>query len=90
MMHRVHWFELAIEQLEDLCNQANARMLEQILDAVDDVNRRLARDPHNEGESRAYGIRITFVWPLAVFFRVEPDGQNVTVLRVQLLNRRKP
>lgn len=89
-MFQVEWLESAIDRLEEFWNQADARLRRDIMDAADNVNRRLALDPHHEGESRAFGARITFVWPLVVWFRLEPDGQTVTVIRVRLLRGRRP
>jgi hypothetical protein len=52
------------------------------------VERRLAEDPVHEGESRLEGRRITFIPPLAVTFRIDPDAEAVTVLQARVFRRR--
>jgi len=54
------------------------------------IEQSLRNNPHNAGESRSGGRRIVFAPPLAVVFRVEADGQTVTVLQVRLSRPRRP
>ena len=41
----------------------------------------LGDDPHGQGESRPGGRRITFVAPLGLFYRIDPNDR-VTVIQV--------
>ena len=89
-MKRVEWLQSALDELAALWTQASSSQRRAITTASNTIEQRLRRDPHNEGESRSRGRRMTFVPPLAVIFRLEPDGQTVTVLSVGLIRRRRP
>jgi hypothetical protein len=70
----------AESHLAELSNDATDR--QEITNAADEIDYRLARDPHHEGESRSADTRIVFVRPLAVLFEIsDPDGM-VRVLKV--------
>ena len=88
MMFRVRWAKRAIEALTNSWLQASSDQRQVITAAANHVEQRLRRDPHNEGESRPKGRRITFVQPLAVVFRIEADGQTVSVLQIRVYRRR--
>jgi len=87
-MFRVRWERRALDELANLWSQADPASRQAITTASHAVDQHLQRDPNQEGESRFQGRRITFVAPLAVVFRVEPDGQTVSVLQVRLFRRR--
>jgi hypothetical protein len=89
-MYHVEWLQSALDELTVIWNQADSALRKAITAASHEIDLRLQSDPHNEGESRTHGTRITFVVPLAALFRVEPDGQTVTVLQVRLFRRRSP
>jgi hypothetical protein len=89
-MFRVRWERRALDELTDLWTQADSALRQDITAASHTIDRRLARDPLNEGESRPRGRRITFIPPLAVFFRVENDGQTVSVLHLRLFRPARP
>lgn len=77
--------------MEDLANfwlNADSTLRQSITAASSEVDRQLSREPHVQGESRPQGRRITFVPPLAVVYRIEADGQTVSVLQVRLFRRR--
>ena len=88
-MFRVRWQRQAADELTDLWTRASSVQRRAITRASHLVEQRLRTDPSNEGESRPDGRRITFALPLAVTFRVEADGQTVSVLEVRLLRRRQ-
>jgi hypothetical protein len=88
-MFRVEWLQIALDELTDLWMQADASQRHAITTASHAIEQRLRSDPAGEGESRSGGRRITFVFPLAVRFQIEADGQTVTVLHVRLFGRRK-
>jgi hypothetical protein len=71
MMFRVRWERRALDELARLWTQANSVLRQSITSASHTVEQRLKVDPHNEGESRSQGRRITFGAPLAVVFRIE-------------------
>jgi len=87
-MFRVEWLQSALDELMIQWMQANATQRQAITTASHAIDQRLGNDPSNEGESRPGGRRITFVAPLAIRFRIEADGQTVTVLHVRLFGRR--
>jgi hypothetical protein len=69
----------AENQLAELWNGAPDRGA--ITRAADEIDRRLAKDPHREGESRTETTRILFVRPLAVLFEISDADRMVHVLR---------
>jgi hypothetical protein len=50
--------------------------------AADEIDRLIAADPLNQGESRDEGERLLVVHPLAVRYTVSPDDCLVTVRAV--------
>ena len=87
-MFRVRWERRALDELANLWSQADPGTRHAITAASHIVDQNLRRSPTHEGESRTQGRRITFVAPLAVVFRVEADGQTVSVLQIRLFRRR--
>jgi hypothetical protein len=87
-MFRVRWERRALDEIARLWTQANSVLRQAITAASHAVDQRLRVDPHNEGESRSNGRRITFIAPLAIIFRIEADGHTVSVLQVRLFQRR--
>jgi hypothetical protein len=49
--------------------------------AADEIDARLATQPHVEGESRSQSTRVLFVEPLAVLFEVSEPDRMVYVLK---------
>ena len=79
-MYRVIWSLVARAELAAIWNSAPASDDQLLVWAVADLAFRLERDPEYEGESRPMGTRVTFSWPLAIWFQVlAPD----TVRRAQ-------
>jgi hypothetical protein len=87
-MFRLRWARRALDAMADDWLQADPVLRQAITAAAHAVEQRLRKNPHNEGESRSEGVRITFASPLAVTFRIEPDGQTVSVLEIRLLRPR--
>jgi plasmid stabilization system protein ParE len=50
--------------------------------AADRIDRLLAQNPSQEGESREQDLRVSFQTPLGVLFRVRPDDCIVEVIHV--------
>ncbi len=88
-MIRVDWLQSELDRMTNFWLQADSVLRQAITAACNTLDRRLSRDPWNEGESRSGRRRFTFVAPLAVTFRIEPDGQTVTVLHVRLYQPRR-
>ena len=83
-MFRLDWIQSALEELTNNWLRADSVLRQAITRAIDEIEMCLLRNPHGEGESRSNGQRITFVPPLAITFRVEADGETVTVLQARL------
>jgi hypothetical protein len=88
MNYRVEWLQSALDELATIWTQADSVRRQAITAASHTLDQRLRNDPFNEGESRPKGRRITFVPPLAVTFRLEFDGQTVSVLQVRMFRQR--
>lgn len=79
---KVLWTPSARNDLADLWLKADSAQRQMITSATGSIDRRLAADPANEGESRPGGRRISFAPPLGVAFRVDQGRATVSVLRV--------
>jgi len=73
-MDRVRWTERADSDLARLWMLTDSDMRAAINVAVNSVERRLAKDPLSEGESRAEDERVAFEYPLGFSFRVDSQG----------------
>jgi hypothetical protein len=89
-MFRVKWLQSALNDLAAAWVQTDSTERAAITAASNQIDKRLSGDPEEEGESRPKGRRITFVPPLAVTFRVEPDGRTVSVVKVRLFRQGRP
>jgi plasmid stabilization system protein ParE len=89
-MFRVEWLQTALNQLTSIWTDADSVVRQAITAAGNRIDQQLQSDPYSGSESRPGGRRIAFVSPLGILFRVEQDGQTVTVLRVWLFRKRTP
>ena len=89
-MFNVGWLQTALDGLTDLWTRADAKGRKAITAASHELDQLLAKDPRDAGESRSSSVRIVFVYPLAVRYRIETDGRTVTVLHVRTFHRRRP
>jgi len=87
-MFYVEWLESALDELTRLWTQADSATRRTLTAASHEIDTRLESDPETESESRPFGRRITFVSPLAVIFRVEADGETVTVVSIRMFRTR--
>jgi hypothetical protein len=87
-MFRVRWEDTALSELAAIWLQADSALRQLITDATNRIDQQLQTDPLTDSESRPGGRRILFVSPLGITFRIEADGQTVSVLRVWLFRRR--
>lgn len=88
-MFRVEWLNSASDELATAWAQSSSRTRRAITTAAHELDKRLAAKPKEEGESRSKDRRVTFIPPLAVTFRLEADGQTVTVLHIRLFEKRR-
>ena len=79
-MYTVRWKRTALDRLAELWLEADNRSA--VTTAVDEIDRILAGDPHNAGESRSGETRVLFVAPLGVFFEIPDSSKVVDVLRM--------
>ena len=79
-MYTVRWKRTALDRLAELWLEAADRRSVTI--AVDEIDRILATDPHNAGESRSEQTRVLFIAPVGVFFDIHDSTQVVEVLTV--------
>jgi len=80
MRWTVTWRSSAQNHLATLW--VNAQDRSAVRAAADTIDANLARDPYAQSESRASGLRIMIVAPLAVLYEVSDDDRLVTVLAV--------
>jgi hypothetical protein len=88
MRFRVRWEGTALNELATLWTQVSSGMRRLITRASHQIDRQLQGDPFGSSESRPGGRRILFLPPLGTLFRVEADGQTVSVLRVWIYRKR--
>ena len=81
---RVEWVQTAQDELMDLWMQADSATRRAITAASRAVDRALAANPLNVGESRGGDDRVMFEHPLGVMFQVDPAKQIVWVVSVWL------
>jgi len=79
-MYSVRWTSTARRLLTELWLEAADR--NQVQRAADEIDRILAEDPLNAGESRVSNIRILIQRPLAVYFDVYERDRRVHVWRI--------
>ncbi len=87
-MFRVQWLQTALDQLATAWVNADSTLRAQITRATQQIDHSLQTDPLQDSESRPGGRRVLFVAPLGILFRIEADGQTVSVLRVWLFRRK--
>jgi len=78
MNYSVEWADAAEQQLAKVWSDAKDKPA--VNDAVDEIDRRLGRDPHSQGESRSGHKRILFMGPLVVLFYIDEKKREVTVV----------
>ena len=80
MNHTVVMTTAAERQLAELWLKDTQRSA--VSRAADEIERRLRRDPEQQGESRDRGRRILIESPLSVLYRVEPADRKVVIVAV--------
>ncbi|MGH7139851.1 MAG: hypothetical protein ACREHD_29280 [Pirellulales bacterium] len=79
MNYRVRWSAVAEDELTRIWLQASDR--DEVTKAAQSIDKRLAGNAPNEGESRVRG-RIIFASPLAARYRVYQNSNDVEVAHV--------
>jgi hypothetical protein len=82
-MFTVEWTDYALDQLADVFVSLDLNTQDQLSKAVEVLNRRLAIDPLDEGESRNGPFRLTYAGPLGILFRVNTAKGEVQVTEVK-------
>jgi hypothetical protein len=85
MRFTVVWSPAAEADLVEIWIRADDRSAVTL--AVKQLDNALANDPHDQGESRQEGIRVTFAKPLGLNFEVSLDDRLVRVLAVWATRR---
>jgi hypothetical protein len=86
---RVEWAEDALDQLSDLYVVLSLIEQDAMAKSVTGINRRLAENPEDLGESRTPWVRVWFVDGLILRFDIHPAEQVVTVYEVTRVKPRK-
>lgn len=85
---RVEWKESALARLADVFVQASLHEQDALEQSALSINRNLARDPHDLGESReTVNDRVWFADLLVVGFRIDPAGNLVVVYHTASFRR---
>lgn len=80
MKYRVRWSHTAEDELTRLWLRARDRSV--VTAAAEAIDRRLAANAGNDGESRSGGLRILFNAPLAATYEVNPRTLEVDVAHI--------
>ena len=78
-MYDVRWKRSALNRATELWLDAPDRS--EVTAAVAEIDRLLASNPREAGESRSDSVRVLFVPPLGVFFEIDDLKHTVQVLR---------
>lgn len=84
-MFRVRYTRRATNELANIWAGAAPGERSDVTRASQEIDRTLRREADVAGESRFGPYRILFVEPLGVIYRLDPDGQTVTVSRVWMI-----
>jgi len=79
-MYSVRWKRTALDLLTELWLESANRS--KINEAVEEIDRLLARQPYDCSESRSESIRVLFCKPLGVFFTIDDESESVDILRI--------
>jgi hypothetical protein len=82
-MFSVNWSDYALDLLADVVVSLDLAMQDELTTEIERLNRRLAKNPLDEGESRNGPFRLTFMGSLAVLFRVDTTRDVVEVSEVK-------
>jgi hypothetical protein len=83
------WSEKALDQLSDLYVVLSLIEQDAMAKSVTQINRQLALNPDELGESRSPWVRVWFVDGLILRFDILPAEQKVTVYEVTRVRPKK-
>ena len=81
-MFRVEWLREAVDELAEICINADSRSRQAITEETSNLDRKLQNDPFREGESREGEVRVLFTHPLGVLFEVDAERKIVWILHI--------
>jgi hypothetical protein len=84
-MYTVVWLRVAEAQLTALWIRAANK--EAVAGYAEQIDRILARNPADQGESRVGNVRLWFHRPISVLFQIEETSKRVTVMEVKWVGR---
>jgi hypothetical protein len=73
--------------LKQAWEQGGEHFRKAVLKATHEIDRALARDPHQQGESREGETRILLSSPVGVLFQIDDENRRVHVLRAWAYGR---
>jgi len=88
-MYRLHWIQAALDELAAIWLAADSATRRAITGAVHSLEKELANNPNNVGESREVGERICLNYPLGVTLEVDDDKRTVHILHVWDIRQKK-
>jgi hypothetical protein len=88
-MYTVRWKKTALSDLTSFWIQADSALRKAITQASHQIDKTLARDPENTGESRIHTDKVWFVFPLGIRFEVDAHNKTARILQVWLYKKRK-
>ena len=88
-MFTVLWGQEALDKLPRLWTQSDSPIRAAITAAMHQIDKTLAADPENTGESRSGEDRVWFAFPLGILFEVDRPKMAVRILQVWLFRKRK-
>ena len=86
-MFHVEWRAQAQISLLEIWLLADTALLSPLRDAINELERRLASAPLDEGEIRQGSKRVAFESPLGIDFSVDDEKKLVKVAKVWLVRR---
>ncbi len=78
-MFQVTWSERALDRLADIFTESSLEEQDRMSAAIEALNRRLSRNPFDEGESRDGRARVVFIDLLVVAYWIEKANRIVRV-----------
>lgn len=86
-MFEVVWLETAMEAMDEILLAVDEPTKNRLVGIIEELNRRLALAPLEEGESRGGPFRLTFPSMLSVRFSVDEAAYVVRVASVERYGR---
>jgi hypothetical protein len=84
----VEWLQAALDELAEIWMHADPAARREITTAAHILDQELSDDPFRQSESRDDGVRVMFVYPLAVLIEVDPQRGIVWIIHVWRFRRR--